>query len=1416
MNLDYNEVLLESIQTLIDASLQRIVMDRNVVCTVVDNTDRDEGHYKVTQDGNVIYDAYSESTSYARDEQVLVLFPKDDTQKRTIISRYITNTDEKPLAYVSSKEKLVQIGENLVKSSASYKLTANGETDLVSVVLANNCESQVSDTIYLAADFQTIGFDTLQQLNMRSGNYGLRVMAYYDSNKVGEWVLDSSMMFGNPYAFEVPFRQEIALHYGDLIFDSLDLELYQLNNFTYFDGTAVQDYEPIAATEGAYMDNLIVSNIEMFLGCNLEATADNTVKIYTNDSNIYDREGIGPGDKKNISLIFYNKDENDKYIGFEANSEFNLEAAKKARAKVSKIVESKKEDSDEIKYRYYLEGVSGSCLSEDGKLKFTDNNEIIEVGDVVYYTTIKDNNNYTTTIKIYTTKPENKLSYGIEWTAHNKNGVMGIVPGTGADAKTITLTCPDTLTKTQVYATVYCNGASYKSNTLEFINQQDINRNSLALQNLEVSIKHGENSQEAYALYDGLTNMLITPGEAVRRRVLEFGWTAAEGYAVEKSFWNGAKIRWSMPKTGTMFKPTKEWKSDETETSYYYESTIQVSDKGEFSGHTCSYNINDYYLMGLRNNDITCTVTVPLEGGVTEGSITGKITMGFSTFGSSGTDYTIVFSESSTQVSAQVVDKDNQLINDAKIEMRIGPWTTFSEKSTINKPTGDQAYTKYNLVEAKALVKHEEYEDKIWIHGCYPIVMSTSKKYSLAAPLSIIYDSTGTNPTYYKGKIQLIDEDGAVQPLDSCNVRYYDIKGDEVRSPTDRSTGTEGLPYFDDNNTFVVPKTKIQSPTVAEVAYYVGLQIHIGGDTGSNVTAPIYIDTNRFESSLLNNWDGSMVTDKDGNYILTAMIGAGHKNSDNSYTGVVMGDYGELDSNNSIQDKKTGLFGFNAGNRVFELNTEGKLILGASGHGQITFDGNSGIIQSGNYASNSSGMKIDLQSGHIDAYNFTLTSAGINLNSNPKSQENYFLIGDLEDSYLKYTKEGKLDIVASKFSLSTGSLINENLLKNASLYTKDNPRTYTSNGTTVWDYTNMTATVAQGQEYTFSFEKSADFDKGFIMLYKTKDDDGYAENEDIAKSFTTSPFTFTVPSGYIFARVRFDAKKDGKTYKAWNCKLEKGDQATPWVSDLNFDKNQGIFLENGNLRINANHITTGVLQSNNYSTSNKTGMKITLSSGAIGTGSGNFSVDENGNIQAKSGKIGGFTVKTNGIFGALSGTTHDVNGKQYYYGIGFDPSSIGNSNNAVLAIGNMEGLESNSAWPASFRVTGDGKLYATGAVISGDVTASSLSATATISAGRITAGTLSANISLGNSGQITFGNFKITNTGISTTGGRSLLYTSSGFSMLQIDSFYVNTPGQGARFAVDYDGVYVNKPLFLYFGSQREVCKDEKGYLYVQ
>lgn len=82
---------------------------------------------------------------------------------------------------------------------------------------------------------------------------------------------------------------------------------------------------------------------------------------------------------------------------------------------------------------------------------------------------------------------------------------------------------------------------------------------------------------------------------------------------------------------------------------------------------------------------------------------------------------------------------------------------------------------------------------------------------------------------------------------------------------------------------------------------------------------PVNMYLNRFEQAHLNDWDGNSIKisddDKDG-YILAPQVGAGHKDTNNAFTGMLMGDVktGEIE--------ETGLFGYNTGIRTLFLNAE--------------------------------------------------------------------------------------------------------------------------------------------------------------------------------------------------------------------------------------------------------------------------------------------------------------------------------------------------------------------------------------------------------------------------------------------------------------------------------------------------------------
>jgi len=99
---------------------------------------------------------------------------------------------------------------------------------------------------------------------------------------------------------------------------------------------------------------------------------------------------------------------------------------------------------------------------------------------------------------------------------------------------------------------------------------------------------------------------------------------------------------------------------------------------------------------------------------------------------------------------------------------------------------------------------------------------------------------------------------------------------------------------------------------------------------------PITMLYNRYEMSNINGWDGNKLETGDG-YLLAPQIGAGKKNSNNTFTGIVMGV--KQVAEKSDADQKIGLFGYSEGAQSIFLDAEdGSALFGKSGGGQIVID----------------------------------------------------------------------------------------------------------------------------------------------------------------------------------------------------------------------------------------------------------------------------------------------------------------------------------------------------------------------------------------------------------------------------------------------------------------------------------------------
>ena len=133
-------------------------------------------------------------------------------------------------------------------------------------------------------------------------------------------------------------------------------------------------------------------------------------------------------------------------------------------------------------------------------------------------------------------------------------------------------------------------------------------------------------------------------------------------------------------------------------------------------------------------------------------------------------------------------------------------------------------------------------------------------------------------------------------------------------------------------------------------------------------TQPILVYQDNYPSTTLNKWNGKTIeTDEGQGTIVANGFAAGKKESDNTFTGVVLGDWSRSDID-AFVTKQTGVYGFNHGAMSYALKDDGTAFFGKDGSGRIYFNGNSAQIYSAGWIANKNdkkGMLIDVDDGYI-------------------------------------------------------------------------------------------------------------------------------------------------------------------------------------------------------------------------------------------------------------------------------------------------------------------------------------------------------------------------------------------------------------------------------------------------------------------
>lgn len=150
-----------------------MAFDKTITCTIVDDSDKDNGRYRVT-DGSSKFIAYSETKTFRNKDIVYVTVPKGDFGEQKVIIGKKTEVEEEPFNYVRPFDNFLPCTNNVLMNIPKTGLIANeNNKEEISLNLQTQNISMYKNFTRLGikANFQSL----LTKEQIKSGEYGLKI-----------------------------------------------------------------------------------------------------------------------------------------------------------------------------------------------------------------------------------------------------------------------------------------------------------------------------------------------------------------------------------------------------------------------------------------------------------------------------------------------------------------------------------------------------------------------------------------------------------------------------------------------------------------------------------------------------------------------------------------------------------------------------------------------------------------------------------------------------------------------------------------------------------------------------------------------------------------------------------------------------------------------------------------------------------------------------------------------------------------------------------------------------------------------------------------------------------------------------------------------------------------------------------------
>lgn len=963
-----SEQLLQAMDIVMEQKLTQLQFDKTIQAKIYSVVDIDTGEYKVRYNGN-IFSAFSNDTSktYKVNDAVYVSVPEGNFSNKKLITSLVTadSLSSSQLSDLSNSVMEVSptfdvLYDGLYNAEESYGVIAGtpiGESGSYTYIYQgpdvydpdgyHGLFQQYSNNyeyIRVKASFLTQFYNIHNQ-----GNYGLEIEFYTKDDSSVKYKLDLQNFNGNAYGFSVYTPQEIILKaQKNYLMGLKSIKLFE-EDFVYDkivkNGIVTDEENTTVANIFVkdiilqYVDKKDLSDTTYYLTISAPKGIAFTDKI--NSLNLVGRliyKGEDIMDSKKCACQWYERDLS-VMVGVDGYNKSAGFGWKKMEGATSDTLTL---DATDVIYqqKYKLVVVYNDNITLTAETELWNHNASYNYA-IEQVTDGAD-------IKLQIRNNLNDESLVGDWYLSYPDGSYSSVPE-GKNKSEITVSSYLQYSSVVFYCTVY-NAAGEFIGTLEHTIVNSENEDDITISYV------GDDTFR----YDANGDVSIEDAEKERTLQVNLAW--------KEGFGTSYFVSWLMKDADN-----KEHELPTSKDLAYNPENSMIENLWVDNYNILHYNIKQKYRVNFNNNTIIVRIRTITESIYSFNKEILCLKDGDQ--GTNGTTYITAIRPCNSdgvklsglqplRYNGEWVDnirvrcyvyKDGEMINDNSKYSISYKWqgtnVTVENKEYVDNSVDQVLVRGVPTISAdtssaelafyvKVQVTIKDDNSTVDIYASYPldVIVGATSANAISIdsiPSYIKYNSSGLTPSFYSNDINFYYNDIACNDnITSLNTNILTIKT------------SDGKKYLEPAASFIFENIKNNSESNIGV---LNLAIPNSAD---RLIHPIIMYLDTYGNEAINGWDGTALDTGEGEYVFAPQVGAGTKDSQNRFTGVVMGkDSGQ---------NKVGLYGYQAGVNTFGLMEDGTAFFGASsGGGRIEINGKSGSIKGGGGGDNSTGMTIN-------------------------------------------------------------------------------------------------------------------------------------------------------------------------------------------------------------------------------------------------------------------------------------------------------------------------------------------------------------------------------------------------------------------------------------------------------------------------